>query len=86
MKTQEQLEAMSDRELEIILDKFSPETSKAGWKSLEPLKYCSNPNDIMPLVIEHKIDLVGYERFYLSRHENPYRVATIVLILLLQGE
>ncbi|MFK5950692.1 MAG: hypothetical protein QM500_18220 [Methylococcales bacterium] len=125
MKSQKELEAMSDIDLCKILfnleDRFH-----SGWKIDEELdgvlfirfkdevhykEYMptKTPNDIIPLVIEHKIDLVhkklgvksheivraSFLKYHVNgdllqhkevSHKNPYRAATIVLILLLQGE
>ena len=99
MKTQSELEAMSDRGLEELLHKLRGCNNRNHLQ----FQYCSNPNDIMPLVIKHGIDLMNSynppfakgsikdgDKFLLkfrsAKHGNILRAATIVLILLLQGE
>ena len=60
--------------------------------------YCSNPSDIMPIIIEHKIslnwlgDLIGKwiaiedSQDETSEDENPLRAACIVFILMMEGK
>lgn len=98
--TQEQVSKLSDLELDLEIAKLLYPNQPDGWYNAFMRSgngdYCNNWNDLMPLIVEHGIDLgfLACSRVYAARlyddvdvfslNENPKRALAECLFLALQ--
>lgn len=115
MNRQQELDTFNDAELEKLVciyhdvDMVNSESHEwdegqhvfwpMGRGSVRPLKYCSNPSDIMPIAIEHRFKMVPHNNANdvdvwrvrtvhtdIVESENLYRAICIVFILMMEGK